>query len=166
MVHDPRRLARCEIDPDLGQLGPDALSLTRRQFDQVVHVVRGEGPAIKARLLDQSAVAGVGNLLGDEILFDAGIDPRTPTGLLDDLQRDRLFRSFTHTMRSLKKRGGSHLGAHMPGRFPTACARSTGRRCCRARWADAPPTGVRCTRSNPYLRQRFCGSTVFVSPLT
>jgi formamidopyrimidine-DNA glycosylase len=80
--------------------------------------VRGEGPAIKARLLDQSAVAGVGNLLGDEILFDAGIDPRTPTGLLDDLQRDRLFRSFTHTMRSLKKRGGSHLGAHMPGRFP------------------------------------------------
>jgi len=118
VVHDPRRLARCEIDPDLGQLGPDALSLTRRQFDQVVHVVRGEGPAIKARLLDQSAVAGVGNLLGDEILFDAGIDPRTPTGLLDDLQRDRLFRSFTHTMRSLKKRGGSHLGAHMPGRFP------------------------------------------------
>jgi len=118
VVHDPRRLARCEIDPDLGQLGPDALSLTRRQFDQVLHVVRGDGPAIKARLLDQSAVAGVGNLLGDEILFDAGIDPRTPTGLLDDQQRDQLFRSFTHTMRSLKRRGGSHLGTHMPGRFP------------------------------------------------
>ncbi|MGD1014674.1 MAG: DNA-formamidopyrimidine glycosylase family protein [Acidimicrobiales bacterium] len=118
VVHDPRRLARCEIDPDLGQLGPDALSLTRRQFDQVLHVVRGDGPAIKARLLDQSAVAGVGNLLGDEILFDAGIDPRTPTGLLDDEQRDQLFRSFTHTMRSLKRRGGSHLGTHMPGRFP------------------------------------------------
>ena len=118
VLHDPRRLARCEIDPRLDELGPDALSLTRRQFEQMLEVVRGEGPAIKARLLDQSAVAGVGNLLGDEILFDAGIDPRTPTGVLDDQQREQLFRSFTHTMRSLKKRGGSHLGAHMPGRFP------------------------------------------------
>jgi formamidopyrimidine-DNA glycosylase len=118
VLHDPRRLARCEIDPELDKLGPDALSLTRREFNEMLVVVRGEGPAIKARLLDQSAVAGVGNLLGDEILFDAGIDPRTPTALLDERQRDRLYRSFTHTMRSLKKRGGSHLGTHMPGRFP------------------------------------------------
>jgi formamidopyrimidine-DNA glycosylase len=118
VLHDPRRLARCEIDPDLDELGPDALSLTRRQFNEVLRVTRGEGPAIKARLLDQSALAGVGNLLGDEILFDAGIDPRTPTALLDEGQRDQLYKSFTHTMRSLKKRGGSHLGQHMPGRFP------------------------------------------------
>jgi formamidopyrimidine-DNA glycosylase len=118
LLHDPRRLARVEIDPDLDELGPDALSLTKKEFNEVLYVARGEGPAIKARLLDQSAVAGVGNLLGDEILFDAGIDPRTPTGLLDEQQRERLFRSFTRTMRSLKKRGGSHLGNHMPGRFP------------------------------------------------
>jgi formamidopyrimidine-DNA glycosylase len=117
VLHDPRRLARCEIEPDLDELGPDALSLSRREFDQVLHVTRGEGPAIKARLLDQTAIAGVGNLLGDEILFDAGIDPRTPTGLLDDQQRDRLYRSFTRTMRTLKKRGGSHLGDHVAGRF-------------------------------------------------
>jgi formamidopyrimidine-DNA glycosylase len=118
VLHDPRRLARCEIDPNLDELGPDALSLTRRQFNEVLSVQRGEGPAIKARLLDQSKVAGVGNLLGDEILFHAGIDPRTSTGLLDAQQRDQLYKSFTHTMRSLKKRGGSHLGSHMLGRFP------------------------------------------------
>jgi formamidopyrimidine-DNA glycosylase len=118
ILHDPRRLARVQIDPDLDELGPDALSLTRKQFDEVLHVVRGDGPAIKARLLDQSAVAGVGNLLGDEILFDAAIDPRTPTGVLEAEQRERLYKSFTRTMRSLKKRGGSHLGNHMPGRFP------------------------------------------------
>ena len=118
ILHDPRRLARCEIDPDLSALGPDALTLTKKQFDSVVAIARGEGPAIKARLLDQHVVAGVGNLLGDEILFDAGIDPRTPTGLLDDDQRQRLFAAFTKTMRVLKKRGGSHLGTHMPGRFP------------------------------------------------
>jgi len=56
ILHDPRRLARCEIDPDLSAMGPDALTLTRKQFSQVVHVARGEGPAIKARLLDQSVV--------------------------------------------------------------------------------------------------------------
>jgi len=119
LMHDPRRLARFEINPDLKELGPDALSLTRREFDDVVHINRGEGPAIKARLLDQSVVAGVGNLLGDEMLFRAGIDPRTPTGTLSKDEKDRLFRAFGQTMRTLKKRGGSHLGDHMDGRHPS-----------------------------------------------
>ena len=119
LLHDPRRLARVEIEPDLSELGPDALSLTRREFDGIVTIARGDGPAIKARLLDQSVVAGVGNLLGDEMLFRAGIDPRTPTGRLNEAQRDDLFRAFRATMRSLRKRGGSHLGDHMDGRFPS-----------------------------------------------
>ncbi len=118
LLHDPRRLARVEIDPDLSELGPDALSLTKAQFAHVVTITRGEGPAIKARLLDQSVVAGVGNLLGDEILYRAGIDPRTPTGRLSEEQRSALFTSFTQTMRTLRRRGGSHLGDHMAGRFP------------------------------------------------
>jgi formamidopyrimidine-DNA glycosylase len=120
ILHDPRRLARVEIDPDLDELGPDALSLTKREFDSVLRVDRGEGPAIKARLLDQSAVAGVGNLLGDEMLFRAGIDPRTPTGLLSIDQRSRLFRAFKQTMKTLQRRGGSHTGDHMIARFPGA----------------------------------------------
>jgi formamidopyrimidine-DNA glycosylase len=118
LLHDPRRLARVEVDPSLDDLGPDALSLTKRQFEGIVTISRGEGPAIKARLLDQSVVAGVGNLLGDEMLFRAGIDPRTPTGTLDSSQREALFRAFRATMTSLGRRGGSHLGDHMVGRFP------------------------------------------------
>jgi formamidopyrimidine-DNA glycosylase len=118
LLHDPRRLARCEIEPDLSALGPDALSLSRKEFNAMVTIVRGEGPAIKARLLDQSVVAGVGNLLGDEILFRAGIDPRTPTGLLSLDDRSRLFRAFNLTMKTLQRRGGSHTGEHMEGRFP------------------------------------------------
>ncbi len=119
IVHDPRRLARFEIAPDLSDLGPDALSLTRTQFESVLHC-RGDGPAIKARLLDQSRVAGVGNLLADEMLFRAGIDPRTPAALLDTEQRRRLFSTFSQTIRTLQRRGGSHLGDHMEGRFPGA----------------------------------------------
>ena len=120
ILHDPRRLGRFEIDPDLSQLGPDALRITLKEFDQVVHVARGDGPAIKARLLDQSAVAGVGNLLGDEILFRARIDPRTPTGVLSADQKEELFKAFKSTMRTLQRRGGSHLGDHMDARFPGA----------------------------------------------
>ncbi len=119
ILHDPRRLGRFEIAPDLSELGPDALTLTRTQFDGVVRT-RGVGPAIKARLLDQSAVAGVGNLLADEMLYRAGIDPRTPTGLLSTEQRAALYKTFTQTMRTLQRRGGSHLGDHMEGRFPGA----------------------------------------------
>jgi formamidopyrimidine-DNA glycosylase len=127
ILHDPRRLGRFEIDPDLSELGPDALTLNRKEFDEVVHVTRGDGRAIKARLLDQSVVAGVGNLLADEILFRAGIDPRTPTGLLDVDQKNRLFRAFNLTMRTLQRRGGSHLGDHMPARFPGGlCPRDGG----------------------------------------
>ncbi len=118
LLHDPRRLARVEVAPSLDDLGPDALTLTRAQFDEIVNVTRGEGPAIKARLLDQSVVAGVGNLLGDEMLFRAGVDPRTPTARLDAAQRQRLFRAFNQTLRTLARRGGSHLGDHMEGRFP------------------------------------------------
>lgn len=119
ILHDPRRLGRFEIAPDMSELGPDALTLTRKQFDDMLQV-RGDGPAIKARLLDQSSVAGVGNLLADEMLYRAGIDPRTPTGLLSLEQRIALYKAFTQTMRTLKRRGGSHLGDHMEGRFPGA----------------------------------------------
>ena len=127
LMHDPRRLARFELQPDLSEMGPDALGLTRREFDGIVRITRGDGPAIKARLLDQSVVAGVGNLLGDEMLFRAGIDPRTPTGRLTTLQQSALFRAFGLTMRTLKKRGGSHLGDHMVARFPGGlCPRDGG----------------------------------------
>jgi formamidopyrimidine-DNA glycosylase len=111
-------MARVEIDPDLSELGPDALSLTRKEFNQIVTVSRGSGKAIKARLLDQSVVAGVGNLLGDEMLFRAGINPTTATGDLSATQCDELFAAFRATMRSLKRRGGSHTGDHMDARFP------------------------------------------------
>jgi len=127
LLHDPRRLARVEIDPSLDELGPDALSLTRKEFAGIVTLTRGDGPAIKARLLDQSVVAGVGNLLGDEMLFRAGIDPRTPTGRLTSEQQDALYTAFKATMKTLLRRGGSHLGDHMPSRAPGGlCPRDGG----------------------------------------
>ena len=118
LLHDPRRLARVLVDPNLDELGPDAIGLTRTQFDAALGAERGDGPAVKARLLDQGRVAGVGNLLADEMLFRAGVDPRTPVGRLSAAHRSALFRAFGTTMRTLARRGGSHTGDHMAARFP------------------------------------------------
>jgi formamidopyrimidine-DNA glycosylase len=120
ILHDPRRLARFELSPSLADMGPDALTLTRRQFDEVLAPGRGPGPAVKQRLMDQSKVAGIGNLLADESLFRAGLDPRTPVGSLSALDRDTLFRALRLTVRTLQRRGGSHTGDHMEARFPGA----------------------------------------------
>ncbi len=117
LIHDPRRLARVEIAPDLDELGPDVIGLARADFDAALGA-RGEGPALKARLLDQSRLAGIGNLLADEICFRAGLDPRTPVGRLDAAQRQALFRALGQTLRTLGRRGGSHLGDHMEARTP------------------------------------------------
>lgn len=117
VLHDPRRLGRVELNPDLSELGPDALSLTKTQFDAVMTVAR-DGRAIKARLLDQSVVAGIGNLLGDELLFRSGIDPRRATGSLSADERQRLWQVWKRTLTTMTKRGGSHTGNHMVGRRP------------------------------------------------
>ena len=120
LLHDPRRLARFEIDPNLNELGPDALTLTKSQLVHALHVARGIGPALKARLLDQAVIAGVGNLLGDEILFRAGIDPRRACSQVTSDELAKLYRAFRQTMTTLSRRGGSHTGDHMVARFPGA----------------------------------------------
>jgi formamidopyrimidine-DNA glycosylase len=119
LLHDPRRLGRLSIDPPLDVLGPDALTLTVRELAGALSArVPGQGPALKARLLDQSRVAGIGNLLADEILWRAGIDPTRPCNSLDDEEVRRLHRHLRRVLAQLLERGGSHTGDHMGERRP------------------------------------------------
>ena len=74
-LRDKRRLGRARLEPDLAALGPDAAEIGRDEFR--ARVGRGTAP-LKARLMDQAVVAGVGNLLADEILWRARLDPRRP----------------------------------------------------------------------------------------
>ncbi|MDQ3979321.1 MAG: hypothetical protein M3314_07215, partial [Actinomycetota bacterium] len=68
---DPRRLGGVELDPPESRLGPDALSVTPSALEKVL----GTSVApLKARLMDQSRLAGVGNLAADEALWRAGLD--------------------------------------------------------------------------------------------
>lgn len=75
------------IDRVLAELGPDALSVGRADFDRALGTGRR---ALKAALIDQSVIAGLGNLLADEICWRARIHPRRPVRQLQPADRARL----------------------------------------------------------------------------
>ena len=65
--------------------------------------------------MDQERLAGVGNLLADEILWRAGLAPGRRTPLTDDELRV-LHKELRATLRQLGRRGGSHMGELMEER--------------------------------------------------
>jgi formamidopyrimidine-DNA glycosylase len=112
-LFDKRRLGRVRLDPDLSDLGPDAQLITIEEFAQ--RLGRGTAP-VKARLLDQNVIAGVGNLLADETLWQARISPLRPGQTLtaDDL---RVLRSaLRRATRAAITKGGVHTGTIMEHR--------------------------------------------------
>ena len=82
-IRDPRRLGGVLLDPDEERLGPDALDLTAAQLRDLAATSKAP---IKARLMNQEVVSGIGNLLVDEALWRAGIDPAAVA--LTDPERD------------------------------------------------------------------------------
>ena len=112
-LHDRRRLGRAVIEPDFAHVGPDAGEVSREEFR--ARIGRGNTP-VKARLLDQRAISGVGNLLADEILWQAGISPQRRTGSLSDDELDELRRATRRAIRNAIRRGGAHTGELNPER--------------------------------------------------
>ncbi len=140
LVRDPRRLGAVELDPDTSRLGADALSLTA---DELTGALDGRRAPLKALLLDQARIAGLGNLLVDEALWRAGLDPARPAGSLDARERRVLLRSIRQALRTLGRRGGSHTGDLMPARVG----------------------GGRCPRDGtPLVRRTVGGRTTFSCP--
>ena len=113
-VSDPRRLGGVLLDPVEAHLGPDAATISPAELRVALS---GSRRALKARLLDQARVAGIGNLLVDEMLWRAGLDPRRPAGELDANELRRLHRHLRATVAELSERGGSHTGDLMPARL-------------------------------------------------
>jgi formamidopyrimidine-DNA glycosylase len=107
VLEDARRLGGVELDPDEEALGPDALTMTSRQLASALEAARAP---LKATLLDQHRVAGLGNLLVDELLWRAGLDPARRAGSLDGHERGALLRALRRVLRELGSRGGSHTG--------------------------------------------------------
>ena len=90
LAHD-----RAEAEQLLSGLGPDALILDRERF---VQLLRARRRRVKAVLMDQAVLSGVGNLVADEVLWHARIAPGTPVPALDDGDLARLHRTLRRVL--------------------------------------------------------------------
>jgi formamidopyrimidine-DNA glycosylase len=158
---DPRMLGRLGLTSTIEEfvrrkrLGPDALSISRKEFVERFGRVRG---AIKPALMDQHRMAGVGNIYADEVLFQSRTDPRVDACTLSARELGSIYRNMRRVLRLSIDRGtdfsifpGTYLlhhrrkGAACPGcggtvdivtlggrttYFCPACQRSRGHAAC------------------------------------
>lgn len=98
---DQRKFGEVELIKDVDEflqkrcLGPDAIDVGFYQFEGIAGKHRG---AVKAILLNQQLIAGIGNLYADEILFRARIHPATDAPGLSQKDLTRLFRATRHIL--------------------------------------------------------------------
>jgi formamidopyrimidine-DNA glycosylase len=108
LFRDPRRFGHARFIPRFSDatwsdLGPDALEVSAAVLKTT------SKRAVKAVLLDQSVLAGVGNIYADEALFRAGISPRRRADRLKPDQRARLAAAIRHILSEAIRARGSTL---------------------------------------------------------
>jgi formamidopyrimidine-DNA glycosylase len=126
---DPRRFGGIWAFPSLqslwesrwNRLGPDALAISTGSLRAAL---AGRRRPVKASLLEQSLIAGLGNIYADEALFDAGVHPLRPAHLLTEPALARLAASIRRVLRRALASGGSSLRDYVdaegrPGRATT-----------------------------------------------
>ena len=114
MLVDPRRLGRVMLNPPVGRLGPDAQLITAAQFQAAL--AAGTAAPVKARIMDQRRIAGIGNLLADEILWRARIHPARPVGSLTTPELSRLLEATRDAIGTALRDGGVHTLTIIPHR--------------------------------------------------
>ena len=111
--NDPRKFGRIWLVPDitpvLANLGPEPLA-EDFSIEGFAARLAGRTAAIKALLLDQSLVAGVGNIYADEALFRARIHPARAGGNLTPDEIARLHHAVREVLTAGIARRGSTLG--------------------------------------------------------
>lgn len=106
---DPRKFGRMWLVDDpgcvVGKLGPEPLEISSREFHKLFETRRGN---LKPLLLDQTFLAGVGNIYADESLWYARLHPLRKAGTLTRAERSRLYRAIRQVLtRSIAKGGTS-----------------------------------------------------------
>lgn len=131
---DPRTFGQTWVDrapragarpPSLGHLGPDALDATL-DVATVAAALAGRRVAVKLRLMDQTALAGLGNIYTDEILFRAAVAPHRPAGSLAAAEVAALVEATRAVLAAAIAARGSSLadgqyvdGTGRPGTYQT-----------------------------------------------
>jgi len=93
--------------PALIGMGPEPLEEAWLPSQLSAGLVRRPKTAIKAALLDQAVVAGVGNIYADESLFRAGVQPLRPAGSLSEAEIGRLHRAIRQVLGEATAGGGT-----------------------------------------------------------
>jgi formamidopyrimidine-DNA glycosylase len=112
---DPRRFGRLEFrdlrrSPGFSAPGADPLTIGREEFAALFH---GRRLAIKAALLNQTLLAGVGNIYADESLFRAGIRPRRTSERLTRAELERLRLALRQVLKHAIRLGGSSVSDYV-----------------------------------------------------
>jgi len=113
-INDPRRLGGVGLDPREAHMGIDAGDVS---LAELTTAMQSDAP-LKARLMTQTKLAGVGNLMADETLWRAGLAPERPARSLSAEELKALHKHLKATLRDLHKRGGSHTGDLIAHRKP------------------------------------------------
>lgn len=95
-----------------GELGPDALHMTAGQLHDAL---QRTSRAVKAALLDQAVVAGLGNIYVDEVLFRCRVHPETPANRLDLATCKAIAQQSKRVLQRAVRAGGSTLRDFVDG---------------------------------------------------
>jgi formamidopyrimidine-DNA glycosylase len=112
---DPRRFGRLEFRELMNQAafqgpGTEPLSIAPEEFAKLF---RGRRLAIKAALLNQTLLHGVGNIYADESLFRAGIRPRRMAGRLKKVELLKLHSALQEVLHHAIELGGSSVSDYV-----------------------------------------------------
>ncbi len=113
---DPRRFGNVEVitrgderaHPSLAKLGPDPIEDVLYVGDFLAACGRTRRP-IKVALLDQSLVAGVGNIYASEALWQAKIHPKSPANTIRHARAERLVEAVRTVLERALMHGGTSL---------------------------------------------------------
>lgn len=159
---DPRRFGYVqpffsiqEIRNDIwSTLGLDALCITA---DDLLQKFKNKKRSIKASLLDQACVAGVGNIYADETLFQSGIHPLRNAGSISLTELEKMIKRLRIILKRSIQGGGSSIQDHQD-----ACGRAGTFQNCHLVYGRG---GEACEICGSILKQTICAqrTTVFCS---
>lgn len=115
LYHDPRQFGTIEwsakVSPRVARLGPEPLEITLAEFEKRIK----RKARIKALLLNQAFLAGVGNIYADESLFAAGIHPLASASTLSKARIEKLYTAIQAILAHSIQLGGSSISDYVDG---------------------------------------------------
>ena len=115
VYNDTRRFGRMSVESEsnyknvapLNNVGPNPFEM--KDASHLEEVYKNKSIAIKTALLDQSIMAGLGNIYTDEVLFLTKIHPETPAKLVSRPQLEDILKASKEVLDAAIKAGGSTI---------------------------------------------------------